>query len=329
MGWVSAMEITFTCPHCGEETLISDEFAGQSGPCRHCGELVTVSEFVTRAISIEAAEHSWSEPPKGSFTHALTHPVEETRDMDVEIMCAPLNYRVKLLGAVVMGMVGLFLLLCLFPLEEGRQASRRMSSGNNLKQIALGIQNYYSTYKQFPRAHWLTPDGKRTLSWRVAIAPFTEHRAIYWRYDANEAWDSDQNKVLADLKEPIYQQPGYSDGDKAFQTFYMVITGPGTLFEEGKDITFDDCTDGLSNTILAVEVLNSGVHWAEPRDLDIRTMIFKINAGGPNGIGAPWKSGANVAFADGSVRTLSKDLLESTLRAMITRNGGEAIESPE
>ena len=34
-------------------------------------------------------------------------------------------------------------------------------------------------------------------------------------------------------------------------------------------IRFADITDGTSNTLFMVEVKNSGINWAEPRDLDI------------------------------------------------------------
>ena len=36
------MPIPFTCPHCGHQTLVHDQFVGQSGPCAGCGKIVTV-----------------------------------------------------------------------------------------------------------------------------------------------------------------------------------------------------------------------------------------------------------------------------------------------
>lgn len=40
------------------------------------------------------------------------------------------------------------------------------------------------------------------------------------------------------------------------------------------------------------------------------------------------RSGFHVAFGDGSVRFLPMDTPEATLRAMITRNGGEQLNLP-
>jgi hypothetical protein len=36
------MPIPFTCPHCHRQTMVPDQFVGQSGPCAGCGTLVTV-----------------------------------------------------------------------------------------------------------------------------------------------------------------------------------------------------------------------------------------------------------------------------------------------
>ena len=36
------MAILFNCPHCGSQTNVDDRFAGQSGPCRSCGQTITV-----------------------------------------------------------------------------------------------------------------------------------------------------------------------------------------------------------------------------------------------------------------------------------------------
>jgi hypothetical protein len=36
------MPVPFTCPHCGHQTLVQDQYVGQSGPCAGCGQTVTV-----------------------------------------------------------------------------------------------------------------------------------------------------------------------------------------------------------------------------------------------------------------------------------------------
>jgi len=36
------MPIQFTCPHCGVQTQVDDQFAGQTGACRQCGQSVSI-----------------------------------------------------------------------------------------------------------------------------------------------------------------------------------------------------------------------------------------------------------------------------------------------
>lgn len=36
------MPIPFTCPHCGRQTNVADQYVGQTGPCSGCGQSVTI-----------------------------------------------------------------------------------------------------------------------------------------------------------------------------------------------------------------------------------------------------------------------------------------------
>lgn len=294
------MDITFTCPHCGEVTLIDESFVGQAGECRTCGEKILVPPVVASS----------------QRSHELATPVRSSRGFGGWLL------------TTCCALAVLFVLaLCLVnPLMHSRSVAQRMQSGNNLKLIALAMSNYHDTYRQLPRAYWLTKEGERTLSWRVAISPFLSELMILKEYDSNLAWDAPSNQKLAKRERYVFRQPGANQRSEG-ETGYMVITGPGTLFEEGKDISFADCKDGLANTILAVEVRDSGVNWLQPVDLDIRNMIFQIN-GGAFGISSPWKDGAQVVMADGRLVFLTNKTLESTLRAMITRASGEKISVP-
>jgi Protein of unknown function (DUF1559) len=231
-----------------------------------------------------------------------------------------------LIGATIIGVLG-FLLVP--KVSENRTGPRRRTGvGNQLKQIALAMHNYHDTYGHLPHAYWVDADGRHSHSWRIQLLPFLEQE---------EAFDQLQRESIRRSPEKLLElrrqvAPPFHDRENrslpAEQTSFMLITGPGTLFEEGKDISFRDCTDGSSNTILAVEVKRSGVNWDEPIDLDIRTMVFGINTSDRYGLGSPMGKGATVALADGSVRFLSNETLESMLRAMITRAGGEQFDLP-
>src|SRR5262249_25968470 len=112
------------------------------------------------------------------------------------------------------------------------------------------------------------------------------------------------------------------EGKKAsVNTPYRVFYGGGALFnEDGKRVTIFDITDGTSNTILAVHAQEQ-VPWAAPRD-------FKYDPAGPLpklGHPNPQARGSNILLADGSVRFVSENVSETTMRALITRAGNEMI----
>jgi hypothetical protein len=106
----------------------------------------------------------------------------------------------------------------------------------------------------------------------------------------------------------------------AGKTDYLFVSGKGTVFEADKATKLSEVTDGLSNTIVVVEVQNSGVSWAEPKDLDIN-QAMALPAGNHSG-------GNLAAIGDGSVRFISKSVSPQTIRDMATKAGNEMVTLP-
>jgi prepilin-type processing-associated H-X9-DG protein len=64
------------------------------------------------------------------------------------------------------------------------------------------------------------------------------------------------------------------------------------------------------------------VPWTRPDDLP-------FNPTGPlPPLSDRFRSGPNVLYADGSVRSLPRDTPEKTIKALLTRNGGELVTPP-
>src|SRR3954454_20975037 len=51
---------------------------------------------------------------------------------------------------VVIAIIGVLVALVLPAVQAAREAARRSSCSNNLRQLGLGLQNFESTYKYFP-----------------------------------------------------------------------------------------------------------------------------------------------------------------------------------
>ena len=192
---------------------------------------------------------------------------------------------------------------------------------NNLKQIALAMFNYETTFNSFPAAYRTTKAGKPGLSWRVQILPYLEQDALYKEFNLDEPWDSEHNKKLIEKMPKIYAAPG-SKAAKEFKTVYLVLRGDTTVFPGGKGTRIQDITDGTSNTILAVEASDDrAVIWTKPDDYEVD---FKKPMAGLVGL---HDGGFVAAFADGSVHFLKGSIDNDTLKALFTRAGNEVIDS--
>jgi len=234
------------------------------------------------------------------------------------------------IGACFFGMLvcgGILVALLLPAVQSAREAARRSSCMNNLKQIAIAFHNYHDVYKSFPPAYIPDENGQPKHSWRVLILPFLEQAALYQRYNFDEPWNSPNNQAVTNVRIPVFCCPSSVPGPPSqLETNYMVITGPGTVFDGGKACSFSDILDGTSNTLLVVEVCGTGVNWAEPKDLDASKLSFPLGTGGGSSPDSLHPGGLLVVLCDGAVHFLRDDISPQTFNALLTKAGAEVID---
>src|SRR5687767_14245488 len=210
------MSIQFACPNCGKQTVVADQFAGQTGPCAACGANVT--------IPYSALGPKGPTSGGGSSGSAAIF--------------------------VVLAVVGVIFLICaggIAALIFGARstvltAQKRMQSTNNVKQIGLALHNYHDTYGEFPPAVVTDANGKPLYSGRVLLLPFLEQGNLYQQFDKSKAWDAPENAALTQQAIPTFQDPANADRPKT-RSDYVFVVGPGTLFESGKKITLGEVSD--------------------------------------------------------------------------------------
>lgn len=195
---------------------------------------------------------------------------------------------------VVIAIIGVLVGLLLPAVQAAREAARRMSCSNNLKQLGLAMHNYHDTHGTFPYGHRLETTGSthRRDCWFHRILPFIEQGPLYDAYtNAPSVYGFNATDYVHEFPAEISgvvvpamscpsdaSSPGRggNGGTTAFQGTYAVCAGGGIgvvgtnfnmdmmqadpkgMFYRNSKNGFAACTDGSSNTLLASEGIIRG-----------------------------------------------------------------------
>ena len=239
-------------------------------------------------------------------------------DMKVEVVSTDSGAKVEVTVETDAATIPLMVGLTLPAIQSARAASRRTQSMNNMKQLGLAMHNYHSVHKEFPAAVLTAEDGKTKYSWRVALLPYLDQKALHDAYNFSEPWDSEDNlKVLKQM--PImFRHPNEDVGSTT--SSYYALTGEGTGTGNGDAaVKIRDIRDGTSNTVLLFDAKRA-IPWTKPADIP-----YSADKDLPK-LGGFEPGGFLGLLADGSVRYFSSEVDEKTLRSVITRSGGEVID---
>lgn len=184
-----------------------------------------------------------------------------------------------------------------------------------LARLAEAFDAYYAAHGHYPPAAVAGPDGKTLHSWRVELLPYLGEQKLFDNYNLDEPWDSEHNKTLVKQIPSIYSTSVWTQkGDSE----YFVITGQGTLLDVEGPRTRESMTDAPGETLL---VLQSQQHvpWTKPVDIAVSADHSPLRPFRGHG------KGFYAAFADGTVRFVSKATDPSSIRAMFTKAGGDEV----
>jgi prepilin-type processing-associated H-X9-DG protein len=222
---------------------------------------------------------------------------------------------------IMVAVAGFLVALILPAIQAAREAARRNQSMSNMKQIILSMLVYTDSHKVLPPHASYSPDGKPLLSWRVHMLPYMEESNLYSKFKLDEPWDSPHNRALIPLMPNVFNNPNVNVPGK---TNYLALVGPQCVLDGSpQGLGFAQISDGTSNTIVLVEAdADQAVEWTKPDDIEFD----------PNnpmaGFGKLRPGGCNAAFCDGHVQFISNDVDPQTLKALVTRNGGEVVDVP-
>ncbi len=129
---------------------------------------------------------------------------------------------------VVIAIIGVLVALLLPAIQSAREAARRSSCGNNLKQIGLGLQNYHDARKTFPMAcvvagsgsGWQGQPGMNGMgpNWVIAILPFIEGTNVLSLYNKAASVEATVNISFRSSNLPFMLCPsdGFATAANAF-----------------------------------------------------------------------------------------------------------------
>ena len=232
---------------------------------------------------------------------------------------------------VVIAIIAILIALLLPAVQQAREAARRSTCKNNLKQIGLAMHNYHETFGMFPPGYveeilntngGHVADNEGHWAWNALLLPYLDQQALYDQYRMNEPWDSEHNLKIAETVVPVFSHPSSS---KPANTGYFVVVGDGTAFGSKEGVSFKEITDGTSNTIAVVEAKRD-VPWTKPEDISYDGKKLPQFGGffeNPPVNGQPATGVYFVGLCDGRVRMLQDNMDEELLKSLLTIADGK------
>jgi prepilin-type processing-associated H-X9-DG protein len=210
--------------------------------------------------------------------------------------------------------------------STGMTAADRSQSTNNLKQMGLALHVYSAERGTFPPGGTFDAYGRPLHGWQTMILPAIEQGGLFRQVDLDRPWDDPRNAPPFRTVLTVYLNPGIRPRDETDGAGYALSHYAGNVYMLGGDIarTQADVKDGTSNTLMAGEVAGRFRPWGDPTNW--RDPAKGINRA-PDGFGSPFSYGANMVFADGSVRFIKNSVDPRILKALGTPAGGEMIRA--
>ena len=178
---------------------------------------------------------------------------------------------------VVIAIIGILISMLLPAVQSVREAARRITCANHIRQLGLSMHNFESANQHFPHA-W----GEDGYTWGIEILPFIEQQNLFDTLNRGGSWTAGPNELAAATVVPIARCPtspipdhqdhnGVTDrvpadyranigsdvrgdtGPVLPDSLSTRDSNPNGVFWGCSKTGFRDISDGSSNTVLIAE----------------------------------------------------------------------------
>ncbi len=215
----------------------------------------------------------------------------------------------------MIAIIGALVAMMVPAVQASREAARRASCANNLRQVGVALLAYHDAVGVFPSGALDRKTGSkpkaRQLSWCVLVLPFIEEGNVYDRFDLSKAYNSAENRAAGGTIIPVYLCPSTVTlaADRKGDTAGDV--NRNGHWDPGDDLAFGDYGgnfgfSGLNRPYMnGVLVYERGIAIAQIVDGTSHTIVVSEDTGRGPAFDGQWSNGENIFDTSGPINDRS------------------------
>ena len=179
---------------------------------------------------------------------------------------------------VVIAIIGILIALLLPAVQMAREAARRTSCQNNLKQIGLALHNYHDRDRVFP------PSSAPGHSWVPFLLPYVEQENLYQQYRWDVSWDHSTNQPVVTTRLAVVRCASAPNGSERTDQLPNGGTSQASDYSAPSGVSANLVQLGLvppTGNLRGVITTSVPVRMASVRDGTSQTLMITEDAGRP------------------------------------------------